>query len=69
MKNHKNDNQGGFWDFHEFTLNMIFRNSHENSHYRNGHFHENRENHIKLEFVKIHEKSTLVIIFVIFHQK
>ena len=36
--------------------------------YRNGHFQENRENHIEGEIVKIRE-STLVIIFVFFSQK
>ena len=45
-KNHKNDNLVEFLDFYEFTLFMIFKNFHENSHYRNGHFQENRENYI-----------------------
>ena len=46
MKNHENDNLGEFLDFYEFTLYMILKIFHENSHYRNGHFQENRENHI-----------------------
>ena len=46
MKNHKNDNKGEFLNFYEFTLYMIFEFFYENSHYRNGHFQENRENHI-----------------------
>ena len=46
MKNHKNDNKDEFLNFYEFTLYMIFKIFHEDSHYRNGHFQENRENHI-----------------------
>ena len=46
---------------------MIFEIFHKNSRYRNGQFEENRENHIKGEFVQIRE-FTLVIIFMIFHQ-
>ena len=38
MKSHKNDNKDEFLDFYKFTLYMIFKNFHENSHYRNGHF-------------------------------
>jgi len=63
-ENHKNDNLGGFPDFYEFTLYMTFKNFHENSHYWNGHFQKNHENHIKGEFLNAPE-STLVIIFMI----
>ena len=64
----RNDNWDESLDVYEFTLYMIFENFHENSHYRNGHFQENLENHMKGEFVKIQE-FTLVIIFVIFDKK
>ena len=47
---------------------MIFKIFQENSHYRNGHFQENRENHLQGEFVKI-RKFVLEIIFVIFPRK
>ena len=46
MENTKTDNKGDTLDFYEFTLDMIFKHFHENSHYRNGHFQENRGNHI-----------------------
>ena len=46
MKNHKNDSKDEFLDFYVFILYMIFKIFHENSHYRNDHFPENRENHI-----------------------
>ena len=46
MKNHSNDNKEEFLDFDEFTLDMIFNFFKENSHYRNSHFQENRENHM-----------------------
>ena len=45
-ENHKNDNWSESLDFYGLTLYMIFQNFHENSHYRNSHFQENRENHI-----------------------
>ena len=35
--------QHEFPDFYEFTLYMIFEIFNENSHFRNGHFQENRE--------------------------
>ena len=35
-----------FSDFYEFTLHMIYKNFHEHSHYRNGHFQKNREYHL-----------------------
>ena len=47
---------------------MIFEIFHKNSHYRNGHFRENLENHLKDGFVKTRECS-LIIIAVIFIQK
>ena len=34
------------WISHVFTLYLIFKNFHDNSHYRIGHFQENREIHI-----------------------
>ena len=46
--------------FYEFNLYIIFKNFHENSHCRSGRFQENRESHIKGEFVKIGE-FTLVL--------
>ena len=46
MKNHKNSNLGESSDFNQITLYMIFKNFHENSDYRNGHFQEDRENQI-----------------------
>ena len=64
---HKNDNKSEFPDFNEFTLHMIFKNFHENSHYRNDHFLENHENYKWVEFAKIGEFS-IVIIFEIFIQ-
>ena len=64
----KNDNQGEFPDFNEFTLYMIFEIFHENSHDQNGHLQKNFNNHIQGEFVKI-RKYTLGIIFMIFPQK
>ena len=67
-ENHKNDNNGEFWDFNEFTLYMIFKIFDKNNHCRNGHFQEISERHKKSEFIKIRE-FTLVIIFVIFFQK
>ena len=67
-ENRKNDNQGEFFDFNEFTLYMIFLILQEKCHYQNGHFQEDRENNIYGEFVKIQE-FTLVIIFVIMSQK
>ena len=42
---HKNDNEGQFLDLNEFNLFTIIIIFHENSHYRNDHFQENRENH------------------------
>ena len=41
-ENHENDWEE-FLDFYEVSLFMIF---HENSHFRNVHFKQNRENHI-----------------------
>ena len=49
-------------------LYMIVSILHENSHYRNGHFHGNSDNHILGEFVKTW-LFTLVIIFMIFPLK
>ena len=46
MKNHQIDNKDEFLGFYEFALYMIFKIFFENSYYRNGHFQENRENHI-----------------------
>ena len=42
-ENNKNDNEGEFLDFYEFTSNMIFKFFHQNHHYRNEHFQGNRE--------------------------
>ena len=47
---------------------MIYKIFHENSHYRNDRFQENRKNPIYHEFVKVRD-FTLVIVFVIFFQK
>ena len=51
-----------------YPLYDFQKKEHGNSLYRNGHFQENRENHIQVEFVKIRE-FILVIIFVTFPQK
>ena len=53
--------------FTEFTLNIIYQIFRENSHYRNVHFQEHRENHLYGDFVKIRE-FTLVISFMFFPQ-
>ena len=41
---------------------LIHKNFHENSHYRNGYFQVNGQNHIKDEFVKIREFILAIII-------
>ena len=52
MENHKTDNLGKFWDFHVFTLNMIFEIFPKTSPYQNGNFQEISEIYLKGGFGK-----------------
>ena len=50
MKIAKNENKGEFADFSKFTLYMISKILHEDSHYRYGHFRKNPRIHPRYHF-------------------